>query len=70
MLCMNRADIIKAIEAYAEASGLKPSSICQLSVQNSRLYDRLLRSVEHDNEIGKRLTEWIAANPPQREAAE
>lgn len=67
---MNRADIIKAIEAYAEASGLKPSSICQLSVQNSRLYDRLLRSIEHDAEVGKRLTQWMADNPPRNEAAE
>jgi hypothetical protein len=63
---MRREDIIKAIDAYAEASGLSPTSICQYAVKDGRLYERLKKADVRDAERGKRLLSWMSKNPPER----
>lgn len=60
----SRTEIIKAIEAYAAQSGLKPSTICQYAVRNRRLYYRLLARQEQDEALAQRLLHWMRDNPP------
>jgi hypothetical protein len=61
---MESNDIIRAIDAYAERSGLKPSTICQYAVRNWRLYDELSSGRECLPRTARRLMAWIHDNPP------
>jgi len=56
----NRTTIIDAIQRYAEESGLKPSSIGQMAVRNSRLYGRSVAAEERDAKIAERILQWIS----------
>ena len=60
---MNRENIIKAIDAYARASGLKQSTICQYALGNRLVYD-LLKNGGGSLASIERLTAWMDENPP------
>lgn len=62
---MDRQQIIKSIDDYASASGLKPSTICQYAVKNRNAYDRLV-SGSLSLRTAEQILEWIAANPAQK----
>ena len=59
---MTRQEIIAAIEAHAEATGLSPSTITGRAVGNSRLYARLVAGRGCTIDVAERLRAWIAAS--------
>lgn len=61
--------IITEIKQYAEATGLKPTTICQMALGNPRYFDRLSDRTERLADEAKRLREFMAANPPQQKAS-
>jgi len=66
---MESRDILKAIDAYSEASGLQPSTICQYAVFNGRLYRHLLDGNECLPRTARRLFQWMEDNPPNERRA-
>lgn len=62
---MNRADIIKSIEAYSEASGLAPTTICQYALRNRKVYDRLKSGGSCSVASVEALARWMDENPPK-----
>lgn len=64
---MDRALIIKAIDDYAAASGLRQSTICQYAVRNRHAYDRLV-SGSLRMSTAEEILRWIADNPPAQVA--
>ena len=66
---MTEPDIIAEIDAYCEATGLKPSTVCVRATGSSRLYDRLKRRAEQTHSDAERVRAFIAANPaPETQA--
>ena len=65
---MDRNQIIKCIDDYASASGLKPSTICQYAVKNRFAYDRLV-SGSLSMRTAEDIIEWMTANPVSSEGA-
>lgn len=59
---MDRQQIIKSIDEYAEATGLKPSTICQYAVKNRHAYDRLV-SGSLALRTAEEILSWMANNP-------
>ena len=64
---MTRQDVINHIERYAEATGLKPSTICQYAITNRKFYDRMVAGYFHE-ERAKRLVDWMNKNAPEPRA--
>lgn len=68
---MDPSIIIAEIDAHAQASGLKATTICQRALGNARLYERIKRRCDRYAEEAEKLRRWMAENPPQTgEAAE
>lgn len=65
---MKQAQIIKAIDDYAKASGLKPSTICQYALKNRKVYDRLKNGGSCSFASVEALLAWMDENPPKAEA--
>lgn len=61
---MERDQIIKAIDDYCAASGLKPTTVCVYALKSQHLYDRLRAGGECLPRTAKKLLAWIEANPP------
>lgn len=55
--------IIAEIEAYAAASGLKESTICQRAFNNAKFADRLRSRLARVGEDLNRFQRFVAANP-------
>lgn len=55
--------IIAEIEAYAAASGLKESTICQRAFNNAKFADRLRSRLARGGEDLSRFQRFVAANP-------
>ena len=65
---IDKEQLIKEIDAHAEATGLSRATICERATGNSRLYGRLIKRVAHDADIAQRVKAFIANNPaPQKE---
>ncbi len=67
---MNREQIIKAVDDYAERSGLKRSTICQYALQNRHFYNNLKSGKDFRFGTAERLLAWMRDNPPNPKAAE
>lgn len=65
---MKQHSIIEKIDAYAEATGLSRTTICERATGNTRLYDRLVKRQKHDAEIAARVEAYIEAHPPKGNA--
>ncbi|TMV11921.1 hypothetical protein FGK64_16850 [Arenibacterium halophilum] len=61
---MDPNHIIREIEAYAAATGMKPSTICQMALGNARFHQRAKRRIEKYATEAAKLRAFIAANPP------
>lgn len=61
--------IITEIKQYAEATGLKPTTICQMALGNPRYFDRLSERTGRLLDEAQRLRDFMAANPPQPKAS-
>jgi hypothetical protein len=57
--------IIGAVQSYCEQSGKDPQSVCRAVTNNPRLWDRLNKRAAQDAKLGRRVAEFIAANPPK-----
>ena len=66
-MAMEPDQLISEIEAFAEAKGWKPSTVCVKAVNNSRLYDRMKRSRYFRVDAAQRLREFMAANATKTE---
>lgn len=55
--------IISEIERYAQQTGLKPTTICQLALGNARYFDRLRSRIERFPEEAERIRQWMAEHP-------
>jgi hypothetical protein len=62
---MDREQIIKAVDDYAAATGLSPSTICQYALRNRKVYDRLKDGGTCSFASAEALMAWITANPPK-----
>ncbi|ACM00241.1 MULTISPECIES: hypothetical protein [Cereibacter] len=60
--------IISEIDAHSEATGLKPTTICQKALGNARLYDRMKRRACKYAEEARALRAWMAANSPKEQS--
>ena len=58
--------IIAQIEAYCSQANISPSTLCVRALGNSRFMGRLQRKIEKIDEDVKRLSAYMAANPPER----
>ena len=57
-------DILRELEAYAEAADCDPKAVCRKATGNPRLHDRLKRRIERlENDISA-LRDFMAKNPP------
>lgn len=65
---MDRNQIIKAIDDYAKATGLKQTTICQYAIRNRRFYKNLKDGLDYRVGTARRVLDWIDENQP--EAAE
>jgi len=64
---MDIDEIITEIAAYAKATGLSASTVCVRATGNSRLMERLERRRNQTEEDAKRITAFMADNPPSKE---
>jgi hypothetical protein len=60
---MDRTEIIKAVDDYAEASGLSQSTICQYALRNRKVYDRLKNGGSCSFASVEALLRWMEENP-------
>lgn len=67
---MDPKHIITAIEAYSKATGLKPTTICQLALGNARYFDRLTARKDRLPKEWGRIKAYIDAHPAKTEGAE
>lgn len=67
---MEREELIKAIDAFAEVSGWSPATICGRAVGNTRLYKRLAGGGECVPSTAKRLYAYIATETEARFSAQ
>lgn len=58
---MDPNDIITEIDAFSAETGLKPTTICEKALSNSRFYDRLKRRIERSVDEASTLRGWMAA---------
>lgn len=56
---MDRISTIKAIDAYAKASGLMPTTICQYAIKNRKFYERMKSGYFHEDRA-QRVLAWIS----------
>lgn len=59
---MTRQELIKSIEAYAEASGFAPATVCQYAIQHRSFYDNIKGGGDFRYATALRLLEWIDSN--------
>jgi hypothetical protein len=62
---MDRQHLINKIEQFSDASGLKPSTICQYAVLNGRFYDNLVSGRDYQIGTAQRLIDWIDSQGSQ-----
>jgi hypothetical protein len=62
---MDREQIIKVIDDYAEASGLSQSTICQYALRNRKVYERLKNGGSCSFASIETLMAWMEKNPPK-----
>ena len=67
---MDRQQIIKTIEKYAQAAGLAPSTVCQYALRNRKVYARLRAGGTCSVASVETLLSWMAENPAKGGAAE
>lgn len=65
---MDRDDIIKAIDDYAQATGLSQTTICQYALRNRKVYDRLKAGGSCSFASIEALLQWMDENPPKARA--
>lgn len=58
--------ILAEIEAYAEASGLKVSTICQRAFSNAKFAERLRARIDRAAEDLERFRDFTARNPVKK----
>lgn len=58
--------ILAEIEAYAHASGLKVSTICQRAFNNAKFADRLRARIDRGADDLDRFRHFVAKNPVQK----
>lgn len=63
---MDRNQIIKKVEDYAEASGLAESTICQYAIKNRLFVSRLRAGDDYRVKTAERLSTWINQDAEQR----
>lgn len=56
-------NIIRQVEAYAEAAGVKPDTVCRAATKNPRLFERLKRRAADVEADIERLEKWMRDNP-------
>jgi hypothetical protein len=66
---MDRQELIRKIEAFSQASGLKPTTVCQYALQNRRFYDNIVAGRDYQVGTAQRLTEWMDRQSAERGAA-
>jgi len=59
---MDRTYIIQIIEAHSQRTGLAPATITRRAVDNSRLYDRLIKGGDCTTEVAKRIAAFISGS--------
>jgi hypothetical protein len=57
-------DILRELEAYAEAADTDPKAVCRKATGNPRLHDRLIRRIERLETDISALRDFMASNPP------
>lgn len=68
---MTNPNILLEIDAYCEATGLAPSTVCVRAIENSRFYAREKRRAEMLASKAKAIRAYMAANPvPEKESAQ
>ena len=67
---MDREQIIKKIEKYAQAASLAPSTVCQYALRNRKVYARLKAGGTCSVASIEALLHWMAENPVKGGAAE
>jgi hypothetical protein len=55
--------IISEIERYAQETGLKPTTICQLALGNPRYFDRLRSRIDRFPDEAERIRQWMQEHP-------
>lgn len=65
---MQTNDIIKQIDAYAKAAGLKTSTVCVYAFGDQRKYDRLKASAQSESDIAKAWETFLAKKPMPTQA--
>lgn len=65
---MDRISTIRAIDDYAKASGLMPTTICQYAIQNRKFYERMKGGYFHEDRA-KRVLSWISKQGVTRSGA-
>ena len=59
------APIITKVKEYCDKANIKPSTLCVRVLGNSRFLDRLQRKVEKADEDARKLSAFMAENPPE-----
>ena len=65
---MTKQSIIEAIEAHAEKFGLKPSSVCQMAIQDRLVYSRLKQGGDIAVGRAEKLLAYLKADAAARSA--
>lgn len=60
-----RDALLAEIEAYAEQSGLRPSTICLRAVGNGHLYGRIRVGGDCSTGVAARIRKYMRDNPPE-----
>ncbi len=55
--------IITEIERYAQTTGLKPTTICQLALGNPRYFARLRSRIDRFPDEAERIRQWMRDHP-------
>lgn len=55
--------MIKTLEEYAEKSGVSPDIIMRRATNNPYLYKRLKKAADYQEEVTKKVFQYIEENP-------
>jgi hypothetical protein len=64
-----KTGILDELSTYAKQAGLSSSTVCVRALGNSRFPERHLRRLRQIAEDEARLRDYMAANPPKKDAA-